>query len=666
MGIPKFYRWLSERYPLISQYLDESHVFDNFYLDMNGIIHQCTHPNEGEVVIEDMTLMLHRIFDYTDRLYRIVRPQKLLFLAVDGVAPRAKVNQQRSRRFRAAKDNDRIVKELEARGEEIPIGKHFDSNCITPGTQFMRELSQAFKDWIDMKMNTDPAWQQGCTVVFSGSEVPGEGEHKIMDCIREWRQSPNWEPTVRHCMYGLDADLIMLGLVTHEPHFTLLRERISFRGGKRKNPIVESSTMRGSDAEEFELLEIALLRDMLYVEFKPQTARFDPYQVEQYKASIPLQFKYEAHRVVDDFVFMCMLVGNDFVPHIPHLDIAEGALHLMFRTYKELLPQWGGYLTDAHRLHPDRLEIFMKKLAERGEAQFFENKSMEESDKDYRGTKYRSHYYEMKLGMNIADEDALEQLRLKYLEGLHWVLQYYHNGCQSWNWYFPYLYAPLASDMVGLRSLKIRFQRGRPFRPITQLLAVLPPESAHCLPEPYRRLMVAPESPLTDFYPDSFEVDLNGKKNVWEAVVRIPFIDEYRLMEEVRKINAKTDLTPEERLRDRSGKDRVFYARDYPLSDIPIPPLRPSNQFSSRRRSSSTRSNSRSSSSEEWPDRVRYPKQPTQRIPRGSRGKGSESSDSTPGSPGPSSPPKRRRGRPRKRRGADSSPSTFADFEDST
>lgn len=88
--------------------------------------------------------------------------------------------------------------------------------------------------WINHKMTNDPAWQQGCEVIFSGAEVPGEGEHKIMDYIRDWRASDDWVPTRKHCMYGLDADLIMLGLVTHEPHFTLLRERMKWRGGRRR------------------------------------------------------------------------------------------------------------------------------------------------------------------------------------------------------------------------------------------------------------------------------------------------------------------------------------------------------------------------------------------------------------------------------------------------
>lgn len=120
-------------------------------------------------------------------IYKLVRPQKVLYLAVDGVAPRAKMNQQRSRRFRSAKDAEVTASEILARSalkgnRELPsdiLASRFDSNCITPGTDFMLKLSLALQRWVEFKMTSDPFWKDGASVIVSGPDVPGEGEHKV-------------------------------------------------------------------------------------------------------------------------------------------------------------------------------------------------------------------------------------------------------------------------------------------------------------------------------------------------------------------------------------------------------------------------------------------------------------------------------------------------------
>jgi 5'-3' exonuclease len=148
-----------------------------------------------------------------------------------------------------------------------------------------------------------------------------------------------------------------------------------------------------------------------------------------------------------------------------------------------------------------------------------------------------------------------------YVEGLHWVLQYYHSGCQSWNWFYPYLYAPLASDLRNLSEKHVTFNQGKPFTPLLQLLSVLPPQSGSFLPPAYQRLMESPDSRILDLYPQDFLVDANGKKNAWECVVCIPFIEEEVLVGAVNEIDHLKELTVSERLRNLPGIVRRYQPR---------------------------------------------------------------------------------------------------------
>ena len=80
MGVPKFYRWLSERYPCLSEVVKEYQIpeFDNLYLDMNGIIHICSHPNDDDPhfrISEEK--IFQDIFHYIEFLFRMVQPRKV-------------------------------------------------------------------------------------------------------------------------------------------------------------------------------------------------------------------------------------------------------------------------------------------------------------------------------------------------------------------------------------------------------------------------------------------------------------------------------------------------------------------------------------------------------------------------------------------------------------
>lgn len=348
---------------------DQVPEFDNLYLDMNGIIHNCSHPNDADVhfrISEEM--IFEGIFHYVEYLFKLIRPQQVFFIAVDGVAPRAKMNQQRGRRFRSAAEAQDLLEKAKAKGEEISSESPFDSNCITPGTSFMVRLQNALQHFIQVKIATDRLWK-ACTVILSGHEVkypavfaisylaskrnskfilylftfqtPGEGEHKIMEYIRHAKAQPGFNPNTRHCLYGLDADLIMLGLCTHERYFSLLREEVKF--GKNDKKTSNLKEIR------FYLLHLTLLSEYLELEFASVRDR--------------LRFPFDIHKLIDDWILLVYLVGNDFIPHMPHLHINENALPTLYEAYMDVLPNMEGYINEAGILNLPRLQMLMRRLA---------------------------------------------------------------------------------------------------------------------------------------------------------------------------------------------------------------------------------------------------------------------------------------------------------------
>jgi 5'-3' exoribonuclease 2 len=671
--------------------------------------------------------MMMEIFKYTDRVVNMVRPRKLLMIAIDGVAPRAKMNQQRSRRFRSAQeakekeeDKAELLKMLKSQGghiEDPEVKKAWDSNEITPGTPFMDILASSLRYWIAYKLNTDPAWAK-MKVIISDSTVPGEGEHKIMEFIRSQRSSPEHDPNTRHVIYGLDADLIMLGLGTHEPHFRVLREdvfaqdskprtcRMCGQAGHEARECTGQAKVKDGDFDEkdsaptlkpFIWLHVSVLREYL--------------EAELYVPGQP--FRFDLERAIDDWVFMCFFVGNDFLPHLPSLEIRENGIDTLIAIWRDNIPSMGGYLTKDGQVDLERAQFILDGLAKQEDAIFrrrkqteerrdanakrrklqqeggggrggrggrgggyqdspsngrqngrashsdapaglplftpgnitkeakamthdmvvnrgavykanLANKSaaavlksqinglmsadgndstadadmadspasalgkrkadlLEEDDSSTPGRNtpqpgtpqtpgdeppidnvrlwdegYADRYYEQKFGVDPTDKEFRHKVGRAYVEGLAWVLLYYFQGCPSWDWYYPYHYAPFAADFVNIGDMTITFQKGKIFRPFEQLMGVLPAASRQAIPEVFHDLMTNPESEIIDFYPEDFVVDLNGKKFAWQGVALLPFIDSQRLLEAMAKKYPL--LAPEVAARNGVGKDVLLIA----------------------------------------------------------------------------------------------------------
>lgn len=665
MGIPKFFRYIAQRWPLSSQLVNGNIIpeYDNLYLDMNSIIHMSTHANAEVVGHLNEDEVFLAVTNYIEHLFSVIQPKDYFVLAIDGVAPRAKMNQQRSRRFRSAQDAETQRQKAAMRGEELDEDP-FDSNCITPGTEFMAHLTTHLKYFIARKITEDAKWQT-CKIILSGHEVPGEGEHKIMEFIRNLRAQPDYKVNTRHCLYGLDADLIMLGLSTHEPHFSLLREEVTF-GRKVQFQSKELSEQR------FNLLHLSLVRE--YIELELTTGKF--------------KHKPDFERLLDDLILILFVIGNDFLPELPMLLVHDGAIPVIFDTYKsylyssdnkyithngnidfQALKGWLEYLksyqirkfeqqcaldnwfssemekvttqsgeredeivlTSTQRDVFEDIKKFMRKCISKQDhystlkvdvepkfvgliaaqagfkyddhvlsyvggdhaekedsganeenplkhipqnpedvdsktglrvlriysvAKVHEERNMEDYGQKF--TDWKNRYYQHKF-KDTYDSEIVRHASNRYLEGLQWVLSYYYQSCPSWSWYYDNHYSTMTTELISAidAGFEPHFDLGTPFKPFEQLMSVLPDRSAALVPPSLRHLMLEETSPLSSFYPHSFEVDKNGKRADWEAVVLIPFIDEKLMLKYVAPIE-ENELTEDEKMRNSRGANIEF------------------------------------------------------------------------------------------------------------
>ena len=518
MGIKHFYIWFRQNFP---QHIDAlkrdervPEVVDNLMLDMNGIFHTATQkiyqygnykphkrllgkPRVQPNGLDSQLSVFQEVCRIMENIVIVCRPRRRIVLCVDGPAPAAKMCQQRSRRFRSAKD------------ASADVTRSFDTNSITPGTKFMDFLTK-YIDWYIRKRISEPnSFWQDIEVIFSNEKAPGEGELKILSYIRYYGNLKE-----SFCVHGLDADLIMHTLLTHLPRIYLLRDEMY-------------------DHEyDYHFINISQVSNTL---------------ARQLEWSSP-DHKFCAKSAIHDFVFLCFLVGNDFLPQIPSLEILENGLDLLLATYISICKEQGHMTVNS----PDSTALQFSKSALQSllsvlgkyEQKNLENKLASKtpyfpddilSKHSTRALSAQDDSGKWNVDINAycADyvsshfDESIDVVCHHYLEGMQWVFSYYTQGTTNWSWYFPYHYAPPASILAEYVQsyTKTNYTHSRPSMPFEQLLYVLPPRSASLLPKELSGFLSSPESPLAPFCPEDIEIDLSGKRREWEGIVLLPILN---------------------------------------------------------------------------------------------------------------------------------------------
>jgi 5'-3' exonuclease len=265
-------------------------------MDCNSVIYDAvreiykTDPENSASYPHILALICSKIQGYIDQ----IRPSSTVYIAFDGVAPLEKMEQQRSRRY--------LNNFLEKNGC-LEKSSGIDTCLITPGTRFMKYLSKYVYDYPFKTLGN-------VKVIVSCSDQWGEGEHKLFQHIRDFKEEHLGQNTV---IYGLDADLLMLSIF-HKKMTTFYVFRETPEYAKSLN-----MDLKGGDGH---LLDINQLCVSIFKEMKMPLDE---------AAGITLDTR------IHDYAFLCFLLGNDFMPHTPAIDIRIDGIQVLMNAYRDTM-----------------------------------------------------------------------------------------------------------------------------------------------------------------------------------------------------------------------------------------------------------------------------------------------------------------------------------------
>jgi 5'-3' exonuclease len=483
-------------------------------MDCNSIVYDAIHMLEKQKVDHDVdfeTLIINEVIIKIDYYIRLIQPTNSVFIAFDGVAPFAKMDQQRTRRY----------KTLFLSTVQPTVGK-WNTSAITPGTAFMTKLCNRINNEFinsEKKYNTKQ-------VIVSCSDEPGEGEHKLYNNIRTHLKLDD-----SIAVYGLDSDLIMLSIfhLKYCQNIYVFREAPEFL--KSSIPVDTNGDKNAPHFLDINHLSLRIHNDM------------------------GCKFK-DSHRTFD-YVFLCFFLGNDFLPHFPAMNIRTHGITALLDIYRLCIGNHADrfLISKSMKIQWNNVSIFVNEIAKReheflineyfvrnknGKRTYLETTPEEKEavlnnapiiyradefyicpDEPYWETRYYTTLFHSK-----REPDNIKTICMNYLEGLEWVFKYYTEGCPDWKWKYNYHYPPLFVDLVKYIPNRevdlILSNNSTAFNPIIQLSYVLPMSNLHLLQSTKLEQFIKENH--ADLYPEKYDFKWAFCRYLWEAHPVLPNI----------------------------------------------------------------------------------------------------------------------------------------------
>ena len=540
MGIPSYFSYIVKNHRNIIKKLSKNTKIDYMFLDSNSIIYDCLHKmsNEYDANKKDefeSNLIKNTIMKIEEYI-RIISPSEKVYISFDGVAPVAKLEQQRTRRHKSLLEV-KLNKQLNPKYVES-----WDKISITPGTNFMCLLNKSVCDHFtsaNANANSNSNTNSTSYYIVSGSNEVGEGEHKIFKYMRDNRLKLKNKPMV---VYGLDADLIMLGL----NHLDVSNQIYLFRETPEFIKSIDSSLIPNENYMIY-LNELSRgIESNMKTAMKSQATVASPATHAHAPAT-------QSTNVIKDYMFLCFLLGNDFLPHFPSVNIRTYGIEILMNAYKQVLGNSTKTIICDNKIKWSNLSKVINVLAENEKDNFIRehNNRQRLSKRSYQCSTYEEQMkkYNMLPITNVEKElyidptnygwerryyDTLlhcnnykynvKKICINYLEGIEWTFNYYSGNDIDWNWKYNYHYPPLLRDLNryiphwNYDILNIETPTND-INEYIQLAYVLPKEKLSYLPSKYHYILL---KELGDYYLEEYDMEWSYCKYMWEAHPNLP------------------------------------------------------------------------------------------------------------------------------------------------